>query len=76
MCHLLYLMFRFDGDVMESLESWEDFGYLNTPLVVQSKQELYMSDSSFLSTSALLSLGCSPATVRVRYDFVASFTGE
>jgi hypothetical protein len=26
MDHLLYLMFRCDFDVMESLESWEEFG--------------------------------------------------
>ena len=26
MSHLLYLMFRCDFDVMESLENWEEFG--------------------------------------------------
>ena len=31
MSHLLYLMFRCDFDVMENLESLEEFGDLNTP---------------------------------------------
>ena len=31
MGHLLYLMFRCDFDVMESLENLEKFEYLNTP---------------------------------------------
>ena len=32
MCHLLYLMFRCDGDVMENLESLEILWELNTAL--------------------------------------------
>ena len=32
MGHLLYLMFRCDFDVMENLESLEEFGDVNTPL--------------------------------------------
>ena len=36
MGHLLYLMFRCDFDVMESLENLEEFGDLNTPVVVVS----------------------------------------
>ena len=35
MGHLLYLMFRCDFDVMEDLESLEEFGNLNTPFVLR-----------------------------------------
>ena len=34
MSHLLYLMFRCDGDVMESLDFGKVFGHLNTPLLL------------------------------------------
>ena len=37
MCHLLYLMFRCDFDVMENLESLEKFGDLNTPTATAFK---------------------------------------
>ena len=33
MCHLLYLMFRCDGDVMENLDFGRFLGHLNTPVV-------------------------------------------
>ena len=56
MCHLLYLMFRCDFDVMESLESWEEFVYLNTPSVDLKNEEAWteMVQNCSLITSSVV----------------------
>ena len=45
MSHLLYLMFRCDGDVMENLDFGGFFGHLNTPQV-KNEALMKLSQSS------------------------------